>query len=324
MFAIAALLIGVVGIFYVRRRSSRKKQRPFSASPGTDRRPTRARSVAGGLDSRAEGSEEFLHHARGARGAVPRERRVHPSLRKEDVARLLDVPQQREARAGCTARKRPREADGGDTHASSTHGSRRRFPTSANAREERVAHRRIGRQRRPHECEARLSIGVLVRSSCASRISCRSRHLADSELLRQHDLVRLGERAGRGPVSSFPHPARAIRAPPASCATSRSAENHADFRLWCGARSSPAAERPLERRRQRLARLAGRNVQNPAARTTSMRCTFCSSRSRGSARDEDVEQSRAPARPSSMSSHSVTHARRVSAASGISAQMCSR
>jgi len=31
MFAIAAILIGVVGIFYVRKRSSRKKQASASA-----------------------------------------------------------------------------------------------------------------------------------------------------------------------------------------------------------------------------------------------------------------------------------------------------
>jgi hypothetical protein len=30
MFAIAAILIGVVGIFYVRKRSARKKQSPAS------------------------------------------------------------------------------------------------------------------------------------------------------------------------------------------------------------------------------------------------------------------------------------------------------
>ena len=106
MFALSAILIGVIGVFYVRRRSAAKSNRPSSA--------TRAKQfVCRGQDDSAQPvrviwrqfGEEGSHHARGARGAVARERRVHPAFREKDVARPLNLLEHREARRNVVQRR---------------------------------------------------------------------------------------------------------------------------------------------------------------------------------------------------------------------------
>ena len=89
LFAMSAVLIGVIGIFYVRRRSSRKKQSLASASLADAARAEQV--VRRREDDAAEAirivrrqpREESRDHSCGGRGAVPAKRRIHPTLGKK-------------------------------------------------------------------------------------------------------------------------------------------------------------------------------------------------------------------------------------------------
>ena len=88
MFALSAILVGVVGILFVRRRGpasaptsrravvQRVPQKPAvtvrdCGARGTDRPPTRGSLGAGDPDSPRHVSPETAYHLRGARGLWP-------------------------------------------------------------------------------------------------------------------------------------------------------------------------------------------------------------------------------------------------------------
>ena len=134
MFALSAILIGVIGVFYVRRRSARKKAGSAPSGARAEQVVRRRQDDRGAADpdSPDGSSARNVSTMRAALAELwPAERRVHPALREEDVAGPLDLPSIARLGGMYFSDGAPRAADGADSDSpSSTHGSRRRFATS--------------------------------------------------------------------------------------------------------------------------------------------------------------------------------------------------
>ena len=274
------------------------------------------------------GSRAFLFKKRaerfgGLQRPVSAERGVHPARREEDVAGLLDLAQQLERRAGRTGARAPRAAGDSDSAAiraptARAAGSRRRG-SAANACSRDAG---IGRERRHHEREPRLAIGVLRAIAAAARRICSqpgtSRTASSSAIA-----ISSGSASVRpGIVSSRRH-TRSSQATPSGVSTmSRKALNHAAFWLCVAARRARRAASPRAPAPRARALGGGRNRQKARVDVAQARAARSARRSRAAARAARRRGTRRRRRArSSRLSHSVTHALPRVSGSGTSS-MC--
>ena len=261
---------------------------------------------------RRQRGQELAHRRRPVGARVAAERRVHPALREEDVAGLLDLPQQLEARRGRTSPTPRRAADGAGSEAV----EHPRLAPPVGRRPSATAKKRsrsagVGRERRHDEREARLAIGVLDARELRRRGS--SRQPGTSRTARSSasaDVVGLGERQPGDRLGLAPRPRVShVDASAASSPSLRSAPNHAAFRLVVVARVEPGAQQLLERRRARAGPLGRRQEPPVRAARRSRACAARSARRFRAAAPRSALSTNVAAgdaSPSSIASHSVT------------------
>ncbi len=176
----------------------------------------------------------------------------------------------------------------------------------AQAGEERVACRLVGRERRPHERESCLTIRILNPPELLVENCLPPRHGPDGQLLCELDVVRLGKRRVQAPSPSCARRARASRASracvPCRARPRTTPTSAVDVVAWSRPSRSTRSRRGVSASRSGF----DTNRQKPCCAYPSIRCRFSSSRSCGMAAISPSTTSAAGARPSSMSSQSVT------------------
>ena len=204
--------------------------------------PAQSIGITGG--SAFEKSSD-LGSGRGA--AVTRQRGIHPALGEEDVAGPLDLAQQLQARAEYV---RPTRRAADDADSRGPRAPRLAPPIRDVARRRRsVAHRRIAR-RAPAARTPSAPCGLDSSSArtAARGSSCGAGRRARASSCARRDEIRLRERQS-GTFSFFRQTASSHASVAGVCAVSRSAENHADFRLARRRRVQSGAQHRLEPRR---------------------------------------------------------------------------
>ena len=226
-------------------------------------------------------------------GPMAAERGVHPALRKEDVAGLLDLLEAGRGSAGCTCtRRRPPAADGADT------ATRRAPMARAAGSRRRPATRRIDRARRdPTTAPARRTAAAPCdRDSACARSAARASpaspgtsRTASSWASAMKSVSASGQARHR--LVAAPD----ARQPAQRSRRQRDVAQRREVRAFQAGASSPCRARRAAPARPAGARAVRSRVRREfpvglLAGTTRIRCTFSSSVSRWQRGEREIEQ----------------------------------